>query len=183
MYHISNYGFADPNYMEHYGVKGMRWRKRRPRYGIDARRYLDKGKDDIAGRMARGGPSGNPGPEYRSYLADTQKPIRNPLTTDRREYSKNRKNRSRPGMYNESGSIKGSRKVGGGEQGHNPGGLMSVRRVYQNLDSLQNLGSVKSLSNNKVDDLKNKIRPLRGTGVLQGSNNDPLDVNRRRRRR
>lgn len=91
MYHISNYGFADPNYMEHYGVKGMRWRKRRARYGIDARRYLDKGKDDIAGRMARGGPSGNPGSEYGSYLAGTQKPIRNPQKTDRREYGANRR--------------------------------------------------------------------------------------------
>lgn len=29
MYHISNYGFADPNYMEHYGVKGMKWGKHR----------------------------------------------------------------------------------------------------------------------------------------------------------
>lgn len=158
MYHISNYGFADPDYMEHYGVKGMRWRKRRRQQGenYDSNHH-DKRKETSS--------------------------IRNPLTTDRREYSKNRKNRSRPGMYNESGSIKGSRKVGGGEQGHNPGGLMSVRRVYQNLDNLQNLGSVKSLSNNKVDDLKNKIRPLRGTGVLQGTNNDPWDVNRRRRRR
>jgi hypothetical protein len=161
MYHISNYGFADPNYMEHYGIKGMRWRKRRRHQGENYDHYdydhHDKRKETSS--------------------------IRNPLTTDRGEYSKNRKNRSRPGMYNESGSIKGSRKVGGSEQGHNPEGLMSVRRAYQNLYSLRDLGSVKSLSNNKVDDLKNKLRPLDEVGLLKGINPDPLDINRRRRRR
>ena len=25
MYYISNYGFADPDYLEHYGIKGMKW--------------------------------------------------------------------------------------------------------------------------------------------------------------
>ena len=140
MYHISNYGFADPDYMEHYGVKNMRWRKRRARYGIDARRYLDKGKDDIAGRMARGGPSGNPGSEYGSYLAGTQKPIRNPQKTDRREYGANRRAQAR------TSTAKSDRMA--------PLNMM-VRRMDRQ-------GGGKALGNREFDSLKNWMPKSRG---------------------
>ena len=98
MYHISNYGFADPDYMEHYGIVGMKWRHRHGPVHRDAarRRQLNQIREEVDKTKNYVSDPHNAGARINKEKYDeATRKLRNPQKTSRSDYTRRRVNQAR----------------------------------------------------------------------------------------